>query len=1116
MKKLKLPKIILLLCISVLPYYTSGQYAMEKLNRGVVSVRSGNDNFVSWRWLGTEDNITFNLYRNGAKVNSSPLNVTNYTDKGAPSSAQYYVKAVVGGVEQAASETAGTWGQNYLSVPLQVPAGSGYTYNANDCSVADVDGDGVMEILLKWDPSNSKDNSQSGTTGNVLIDCYKLNGTRLWRINLGRNIRAGAHYTQMAFYDFDGDGKAEFMCKTADGTVDGKGKVIGNANADYRNSGGYILSGPEFLTVFNGLTGAEMATANYIPARGTVSSWGDSYGNRVDRFRVGVAYLDGKRPTAIFCRGYYTRLVMAAWDWRDGKLTNRWTFDSNNSGNSTYAGQGDHSLSVADVDNDGKQEIISGSAIIDDNGTPYFNTRFGHGDALHVSDLDPSVPGIEVVNIQERFDDQGLYMYSATSKKVLWTIPSVQAGSDGEGPGRGVSGDITASSPGAETWAAGAGVTGLYNTKGQKTGLPTPGSCNFLSWWDGDLLRELLNGTSISKYQGSTLLSASGCASNNGTKSTPCLSGDILGDWREEVIFRTSDNKYLRIYTTTIPSNYKIRTLLHDPQYRVALAWQNGAYNQPPHVGFFLGDKMPEPPKPNITIVGANDPVNQSPVVTLTAPLNNASYTAPASITIAANATDADGTISTVAFYNGTTLLGTDATAPYSFDWSGAGAGTYSITAKATDNSGSTATSSAVTITVTSVTVSGFTLQAETACSADGILNENTNAGFHGTGYVNLDNALNTKASWAISAAAAENVSMTIRFANGTTANRSMSVSVNGTTEVATVNFPGTGAWTTWSTAEVQIAVSQGNNVITLTSLTANGAPNIDELTFSSDNISAGQCTTTPVNTPPVITLASPSANAKYTAPADISLSATTADSDGAVSKVEFFNGSQLLGTAMSAPYSYNWANVGAGTYTITAKATDDDGAVATSSAVTITVDPVVVSSAYILGPDCGARNSVVSFEVNSSWRRGATSYTWWSNGYTKSITPVSGTPYKVNVETGSYFTGTEICVGVSYNVPPYYASYCKDVNECNTSGSLAATKVLIGPNPTENTFMLTAVEDIESIIVTNVNGVEVYRNGKVASGDELRFGNEFGAGLYSITIVYSSGEIEVIRLQKL
>lgn len=600
---LTMKKILLTLGMLGLSLSSIGQYQMEYITRGIVAVRTGNNNFVSWRWLGTEDDLSFNLYRNGNKVNSTPLTVTNYTDNGAAANAKYTVRAVVNNVEQEASETVSTWGQNYFSIPLQVPSGS---YTANDCSIADVDGDGAYEILLKWDPTNSKDNSQSGVTDNVFIDCYRLDGTRLWRIDLGRNIRAGAHYTQMAFYDFDGDGKAEFMCKTADATKDGKGKIIGDANADYRNSSGYVLSGPEYLTVFNGLTGAAMSTVNYIPARGTVSDWGDSYGNRVDRFRVGIGYFDGKRPSALFCRGYYTRLVMAAWDWRDGKLTNRWTFDGNTSGNSGFNGQGDHSLSIADVDYDGKHEIISGAAVIDDNGKGYFTTGYGHGDAMHVSDFDPDLDGLEVSNIQERFDKQGLYLYSATDKKVVWTKPSVKAGSDGEGPARGNCADISAAHRGAESWAAGAGLTGVFDCKGTLTDLPQPPTCNFFSWWDGDLLRELLDGTSIRKYQGNTLLSASGCASNNGTKSTPCLSGDLIGDWREEVIFRTSDNTALRIYTTTIPTTYKFRTLLHDPQYRMALAWQNGAYNQPPHVSFYLGDGMTTPPKPDIEIVNHN------------------------------------------------------------------------------------------------------------------------------------------------------------------------------------------------------------------------------------------------------------------------------------------------------------------------------------------------------------------------------------------------------------------------------------------------------------------------------------------------------------------------------
>lgn len=753
-----------------LAFIASGQYQMEYLNRGVVAVRAGNNNFVSWRWLGTENDITFNLYRNGTKVNATPLAVTNYTDNGAPAGASYTVRAVVNNVEQAASEVATTWGQNYLSVPLQKPSGN---YSANDCSIGDVDGDGIYEILLKWDPANAKDNSQSGVTDNVFVDCYRLNGTRLWRINLGRNIRAGAHYTQMAFYDFDGDGKAEFMCKTADATIDGQGKVIGDAGADYRNSGGYILTGPEFITVFNGLTGAAMATSNYIPARGNVSSWGDGYGNRIDRFRVGVAYLDGKRPTALFGRGYYTRMVMAAWDWRDGKLTNRWTFDSNTSGNGAYAGQGNHSLSIADVDNDGKQEIISGSAIIDDNGTPYYTTGNGHGDAGHVSDLDPDLPGIEVVNIQERFDDEGLYMYSATNKRMLWAKPSVAAGADGEGPGRGVSADISSAYKGAESWAAGAGVTGVFDAKGVRTNLATPSSCNFLAWWDGDLLRELLNGTSVTKYGGGTLLNASGCSSNNGSKSTPNLSGDVIGDWREEVILRTTDNTALRIYTTTIPTNYKFRTLVHDPQYRMALAWQNGAYNQPPHVSFYLGDGMTPPTKPIITIVGGST-------------------------------TDCAGTEN----------------------------GTASVDACGRCTGGTTGK-----------VACSMVAEAEDACDFDGE-EEITNAGFKGLSYVNVTNAVDAAVSFNIASQSAGIATVSFRFANGGTEARPGQLYVNGTPTSPLINFPATASWTDWQIAEVQVSLVSGTNKFELSSMSALGLPNLDQIGFAGAGLSQTNCGT--------------------------------------------------------------------------------------------------------------------------------------------------------------------------------------------------------------------------------------------------------------------------------
>ncbi|MEV4825935.1 cellulose binding domain-containing protein [Micromonospora sp. NPDC049274] len=580
----------------------AGAKQMEDLDRGLISVRAGSGNLVSWRLLGTETSgVSFNLYRGSTRINASPITgATSYLDSGAAAGSAYTVRAVVGGAEQAASAPALQFGNGYLDVPLQVPAGGttpsgeSYTYSANDASVGDLNGDGTYEIVLKWDPSNAKDNSQSGYTGNVYVDAYTLTGTRLWRIDLGRNIRAGAHYTQFQVYDYDGDGRAEVAMKTADGTRSGTGQLIGSSSADYRNSGGYVLSGPEYLTMFNGQTGAILSTVNYDPPRGTVSSWGDSYGNRVDRFLAGTAYLDGQRPSLIMARGYYTRAVIAAWDFRNGALTKRWTFDSNSSGNGAAAGQGNHQLSVADVDADGRQEIVYGAATIDDNGRLLYSTGNGHGDAMHVGDLDPGRAGLEVFKVDEDASKPSSWFADARTGQILWSTPA--SGDNG----RGVSADIWAGSPGAESWSA--SVSGLANTRGQNVGRK-PSSMNFLAWWDGDPVRELLDGTKIDKYGtgGETrLLTGDQVASNNGTKSTPALSGDILGDWREEVIWRTTDSRALRIYSTPTPTSTRIHTLMHDPQYRVAIAWQNTAYNQPPHPGFFIGDGMASPPTPNI------------------------------------------------------------------------------------------------------------------------------------------------------------------------------------------------------------------------------------------------------------------------------------------------------------------------------------------------------------------------------------------------------------------------------------------------------------------------------------------------------------------------------------
>ncbi|HEY0602013.1 MAG TPA: rhamnogalacturonan lyase [Herpetosiphonaceae bacterium] len=615
---------------------------MEKLDRGLIAVPTTSGVLVSWRLLGTEPlNIGFNLYRNDQQINTAPITAgTNYLDAAGTSSSVYSVRAILNGSEQPASADAQVWANPYLDVPLQRPAGGttpdgiAYTYSANDASVGDLDGDGQYEIVLKWDPSNAQDNAFHGYTGPVIFDAYTLAGAQLWRINMGHNIRAGAHYTQFLVADFDGDGRSELVAKTGDGTVDGVGNVIGDPNADWRVTGGQvptrdrtgavmlpdgtlvaplqgrILSGPEYLTVFDGLTGAALATTDYIPARHPetnnptpeqmTETWGDGYANRSDRFLAAVAYLDGEHPSIVMARGYYERTVLAAWDWRGGQLTHRWTFDSDVAGNEDFAGQGNHNLGVTDVDGDGRDEIVYGSMTVDDDGSGLWSARLFHGDALHVSDLDPTRPGLEVFGPHECpacNGGIGTAMLDARTGAVLWSTPA------NRDIGRGVALDIDPRHAGNEAWAAGS--NNLYNARGQLIGTTHPPQINFGIWWDGDLLRELLDQTQISKWDWQTnranaILAAQGVSSNNGTKATPALSADILGDWREEVIWRTTDSSALRIYATPFPTEHRFVTLMHDPTYRLAVAWQNVAYNQPPHPGYFLGHGMAQPPQPLI------------------------------------------------------------------------------------------------------------------------------------------------------------------------------------------------------------------------------------------------------------------------------------------------------------------------------------------------------------------------------------------------------------------------------------------------------------------------------------------------------------------------------------
>ena len=617
--KRKCARVVLSLVLLIGYPVISRAFVPEKLDRGLVAAKTSEGVFISWRYLSTDsDSTLFELYRDGEKIGDAPFVLTNYLDADGCDTSHYVVKTFCGGKELESSQPVTPWQQPYLRIHLDRPEegvtppfhainrgrdlnrpdGERYRYIPGDCSVGDVDGDGQYEIVLRWDPTNARDNSFRGYTGEVYLDCYKLDGTRLWRINLGKNIRAGAHYTQFMVYDLDGDGRSEVACKTAPGTVDGAGAYVllegDDPRADYRTPigdqvVGTIMDGPEYLTVFEGETGAALSTVPYQPGRDITRKWGDDKANRSERYLACVAYLDGVHPSLVMCRGYYTNAYLAAYDFDGTQLKLRWFHRSERKGKGLY-GEGAHSLSVADVDGDGRDEIIYGAAVLDHDGTVLHRTGLEHGDALHVSDLMPDRPGLEIFMIHE--EAGGADVRDARTGEILFRED------DDKDTGRGVAADIDPRYRGFEFWSLAS--SNIYSTDGFKVIARGRIPVNFRIYWDGDLCDELLDGTRISKWipeknrcetyvDFRELQPVSSC---NGSKKTPSISADILGDWREEVILwdRTTASD-LVLFTTTAPTPYRIPTLMHDPVYRMSIVWQNVAYNQPPHLGFYLPDR---------------------------------------------------------------------------------------------------------------------------------------------------------------------------------------------------------------------------------------------------------------------------------------------------------------------------------------------------------------------------------------------------------------------------------------------------------------------------------------------------------------------------------------------
>ena len=628
-------KLKLMMTLAAIWLITTALSATEQLNRALVAFNtSDNTTFVSWRFFDGEQDYIYRLYRNGVKMVETKRTSHTFPIESKPTDV-YKLEVLSGGsvIDQAEA----TPYDQRMKIALQKPDPSvnnnSSSYTPNDVSIGDVDGDGEMELFVKWDPADSQDSGKNGKSSNCVIDCYRMDGTRLWSVNMGPNIRAGAHYTQMLVYDFNGDGRAEMICKTASWSKDGKGKYVSEAgDADikaaaqntqsFRNSNGHVLSGPEFLTVFDGLTGAAIHTIWYNPDRAMAvnaknadpaynSSWGDNWGNRGERYNACVAYLDGQssNPTVILNRGYYTAAYIWAVDFDGQKLVHRWlhasvsktkveVYDANwnktektyegtatsGNGSNTMYGNGNHNISVADVDGDGCDEILFGSAACDNNGQLLYATGFGHGDAIHVGKMNPDRQGLQVFQVHEE-SPYGWDLHDAATGEILF---SATADDDN---GRGIAADVIGSNRGYEFCSAKdrqqrSAVTGnVVSTKSS--------SVNFRLYWDGTLQDCLADGGyteayTITRWNGSSFEGVTSLegASCNTTKRNPNLLCDLFGDWREEVILHDDNNLY--IYSSAMPTNYKVPCLLTDHTYRLAIAWQMSSYNQPPHLGYYL------------------------------------------------------------------------------------------------------------------------------------------------------------------------------------------------------------------------------------------------------------------------------------------------------------------------------------------------------------------------------------------------------------------------------------------------------------------------------------------------------------------------------------------------
>lgn len=625
---------------------------MENLSRGLTAVPGDGGTLVSWRFLGTDSkDLYYNLYRNGERINGAPLNASNYFDAGAPAGAEYMLCEVVNGVETGRKVTAKAWDKEYITIPVKEREG----YIIDDGAIGDLDGDGEYEYIIRRTPTNMDTKTR---TLYPLIEAYKQDGTHMWTIDVGPN-EINEVDINFLVYDMDGDGKAEMIMRSFEGTVDGAGNAVGDVNGDgitdySKNETNlaifkdrqYIVSTPEFLSVYDGVTGAEKDRTDLQPMKEPLSEWSYRYTDtgrltkRASHYLFGLAYLDGVTPSIVMVRGAWDNVRAAAWHIDSGKLTLDWVHNTENKDDvNSIWGAWNHNMSVADVDYDGKDEIFSGPAAIDHDGSELYavkgtdnegkEQKLLHGDAFDLAYMDPDYNGYLVWACHETPNILGnIELHDGRTGQVKFGY------SKNKDTGRSRAGDIDPTFRGHEVWGSTGTIpmsfTGekIVNASGQRLaddtidgfsnfkyrlpdgtfekdaeGKDALGTLpmNFKVYWDGDLLSEFLDGTRVSKWNWNdklvdVIFDAPNCASNGGTKAVPVMSADLFGDWREEIVWKSKDEKSLVIYSTAIPTSYKISTLMQDYYYRSSVAVQNNHYNQPPNVGYYLGAETTDVP----------------------------------------------------------------------------------------------------------------------------------------------------------------------------------------------------------------------------------------------------------------------------------------------------------------------------------------------------------------------------------------------------------------------------------------------------------------------------------------------------------------------------------------